>query len=84
MMDDPEKIFLASPQWKGAVAGAREGMALKGYTVDDDTLGTVAMSVLIRFIGAGGYEEAAVLETMAMVLSVTAKMRAQTSAEVQH
>ena len=83
MMDDPEKIFLASPQWKAAVAGAREGMALKGYTVDDDTLGTVAMSVLIRFIGAGGYEIEGVEQTMAMVLSVIARSNAQSVAEVK-
>ena len=84
MKTDPEKTFLASPQWKAAVEGARQVMALKGFAADEDTLGTVAMSVLIRFIGAGGYEEAAVLETMAMVLSVTAKMQAQLSAEPKH
>lgn len=84
MAADPEKIFLASPQWKAAVEGAREGMALKGYTADDDTLGTVAMSVLIRFIGAGGYEEAAVVETMAMVLSVACKINPPSKSDARH
>lgn len=84
MKADAEKIFLASPQWKAAVGGAREGLSLKGYTADDDTLGTVAMSVLVRFIGAGGYEPAAVEQTMAMVLSVIEKMKAQTDAEAKH
>lgn len=72
-----EQIFLDSPQFKGAKDGAREGLALKGYTADDDTIGTIAMSVLIRFIEAGGYEIQAVEETMAMVLSVTARLQAQ-------
>lgn len=84
MTTDPEQVFLASPQWQAALEGAREGLALKGVAADDDTIGTVAMSVLVRFIGAGGYEEAAVLETMAMVLSVTVKLKPPTDADTQH
>lgn len=84
MMTDPEKIFLASPQWKAAVEGVREGMALKGYTADDDTMGSIALSVLIRFIGAGGFTDEGVLETMAMVLSVTARAEPPFDDEARH
>lgn len=79
-----EQTFLDSPQFKGAKDGAREGLVLKGYTADDDTIGTIAMSVLIRFIEAGGYEIQAVEETMAMVLSVTARLQTQSAPGSQH
>jgi hypothetical protein len=84
MNTDVEQAFLDSVQFKGAVDGAREGMALWGYTASDDTIQTIALSVLIRFIGAGGYEIEAVEQTMAMVLSVTAKMQAQSDARPGH
>jgi hypothetical protein len=79
-----EQAFLDSPQFKGAIDGAREGMALWGYTADDNTIQTIALSVLIRFIGAGGYEIKAVEQTMAMVLSVTTRMQAEAEARTGH
>ena len=84
MNTQAEQNFLDSPQFKGAKDGAREGLALKGYTADDDTIGTVAMSVLIRFIEAGGYEIEAVEQTMAMVLSVTARLQVQSDEHPGH
>lgn len=80
---DPKQAFLDSAQWKGAVEGCREGMALKGFTADEDTIGSIALSVLIRFIGAGGYDPEGVEKVMAMVLCVVAEHNVETGEQMK-
>jgi hypothetical protein len=84
MAIDPEKTFLASDAFRGAVEGAREGLAVKGYTADEDTIMSVAVSVLVRFMGAGGFTEEAVTQMAAMVTSVTTRMSAQLEPDARH
>lgn len=75
MASDPEKDFLASEAFKAAVGGVAEALAHRGYTADDDTMQSVAISVLVRFTGAGGLTEEGIAQLTAMILSVYHKIQ---------
>lgn len=75
MQPDPEKIFLGSPQFAAASDGVREALAIHGFTADNDTVQSVALTVLIRFVGAGGLEEDAVRSLSAMMISAIHKVQ---------
>ena len=75
MLTDPETTFLNSKEFAAAVDGAREGMATHGYEADDDTLKSVALSVLLKWTIAGGVSEHAMLELAAMIASVNERIQ---------
>ncbi len=83
-MHDPEQTFLNSEEYLAAREGAHVGFRLKGLTADDDTAGTVALSVLSCWIHAGGLEGAALLEMAAMFASVAQKVQAQAEDANKH
>lgn len=73
MAIDSEKAFLASPEFKAATSGVAEALAHRGYTADDDTMQSVAIAVLVRFVGADGLSEQGIAKLTAMIMSVYKK-----------
>ena len=76
-MHDPEQTFLTSKEYLAAREGAHAGFRLKGLKADDDTAGTIAITVLMGWLEAGGCEPAAMLEMAAMLTSVRLRLEAQ-------
>ena len=84
MAIDPEKAFLASPAFKAAVGGVAEALSHRGYTADDDTMQSVAVSVLVRFVGADGLTEQGVKSLTAMILSVYNRLQGHFDLDAIH
>ncbi|MCJ2025106.1 hypothetical protein [Methylobacterium sp. J-067] len=84
MAIDPEKIFLASPAFEAAVGGVAEALSHRGYTADDDTIQSVAVSVLVRFVGADGLTEEGVERLTAMILSVYNRLQGHFDLDAIH